>query len=424
MIKKFISAFSIVIIAIFIYSCTDRGTNIKESSYIRPVNLVNWMASHLFAEELGLSMFTSVKTSPVIKFKPYTPLGYGDRGTTPPYPVLYLLPPFGGTENYFFNRGLVAVADKLIAEGVIQPMIIVCVDGSTGYAGISYGDSWSGGRYASAIGRIENKEEDGTLIDYMDYVFNTDTASASTGRAISGFGLGGYGALKIAVSNSENFSAVSAVSAPLDFDGAAGSSGLKSLFKSIISDLNAGGTISYNEYKNLDSTDHNALAMIIAMSCSMTPYVDYDTVLWTGVWPNAIAYANDTFSFADTTTLINVGGDVELMLPFDSAGEVYDTVWNIWLANNIDSLLDIYPAALDSMYIKLFIASDEGYGFNQQTRSFGNYLENYLAGRGINRDLDPIIFDGYEGNPATVDKFIYDILPEILKFHSDNFVIP
>ncbi len=424
MIKKFISTYSIIIIVALILGCTDRGTNINEPNVgIRPVNEVNWITWHLFAEDLGLSMFTTVKTSPVIKFKPYTPIGYEGRGAGPPYPVLYLLPPFGGTQNYFFNRGLVAVADKMIAEGEIQPMIIVSIDGSSGYGGISYGDSWSGGRYARAIGQIRNEGDEGSLIDYMDFVYNTDTAAAATGRAISGFGLGGYGALKIAVTNSQNFSAVSAVSAPLDFDGAGGNGGLKTLFKNIISDLNASGAIPYSQYKNLDSADHKALAEIIAMACSFTPYVDYDTLLWTAV-PDTIFYANDTFYFPDTNTLVHAGGSVQFVLPFDSAGNAYDTVWNIWLDNNISSLLNVYPSALDSMYIKLFIADDEGYGFNEQTRSFADYLGTYLTGRGINRGIDSLVFNGYEDYPATMDNFVYDILPALLKFHSDHFIAP
>ena len=76
------------------------------------------------------------------------------------------------------------------------------------------------------------------------------------------------------------------------------------------------------------------------------------------------------------------------------------------------------------MYIKLFIADDEGYGFNEQTRSFADYLGTYLTGRGINRGIDSLVFNGYEDYPATMDNFVYDILPALLKFHSDHFIAP
>jgi hypothetical protein len=415
MTKKLILILSILIVAALIYSCTDRGTNINEPTEVRTVNDVNWITGHLFPNYLALSMFASVKSSPTIKCKPYTPPGYSTGGENAALPVLYLLPPYGGTEKYFFKHGLVAIADKLIAEGVIKPMIIACIDGSSGYGGISYGDSYTGGRYAGAIGGIMHDEKNGSLIDYMDATFSTNTEAS--GRAIAGLGLGGYGALKIAVCNSGNFSTVSAVSAPLDFNAAGG---LTTLFGNIISGINPSGVIPYSQYKTIDSADQSALGLIISMACSFTPYVDYDTLLWT-TYPDTNFYANDTIRFTDTTTLVHPGGNVLCMLPFDSAGAVYDTVWNLWLDNNISSLLNTYPAALDSMNIKLFIANDQGYGFNDQTRSFGSYLNTYLAGRGISSDINEMVFDGYEGYPATTNNFVYDILPVLLKFHSDHF---
>jgi hypothetical protein len=72
----------------------------------------------------------------------------------------------------------------------------------------------------------------------------------------------------------------------------------------------------------------------------------------------------------------------------------------------------------------LFIAGDEGYSFNQQTIDFARYLETYMVGRRSDTNFTPLLIDGYEDYPATIDRFTYDILSKVLKFHSDNFIIP
>ncbi len=575
MIKKFISTFSIAIMVALIFGCSDRGTNINEPVYdIRRANQAILDHTHLLPDELALSMFTSIRGNPSIFYAVYVPPPRDVLNPAEPFPVLFLLAPFGENQLYYYSRGLVEVADKMIAEGEIEPMIIVCINGALGYGGTFYGNSWGGGKYAKAIGDIEGEGDIGTLLDYVNDIYGVLTNPGA--RAISGFGVGGYGAFRIAVEYSENFSSVSAVSAPLDFDGADGNSGFVSFFNQIIGDrktylneidysvfkpiptapvrpghlqsftpidtsldtlktmslllsnqssgldtivaaiydsfptdstavpsfidtvvvnASSGGQwvnfdfdtvaithgtplylsvssldsssattwhyskrnrygygnawfsrgdhsferyaqgdfifdfgenipyLSIDQYKAIDSTDHMSLPILMAAATNFSPYIDYDYMTYPGS-PGHPATANDTFFFADTSTLIKAGQGVQFLMPFDTAGNTHDTVWNMWLANNIDSLLDIYPSALDSMFIKLFIASDEGYGFNQQTRSFANYLDNYLTGRGFNRNIDLLVFDGYEDYPATVDKFVYDILPEILKFHSYFFEIP
>ena len=58
-------------------------------------------------------------------FTVYLPAGY-DTDTTRTYPVLYLLHGFSDTnQSWFHNAPLPTIADRLIASGEIQPMIIV-----------------------------------------------------------------------------------------------------------------------------------------------------------------------------------------------------------------------------------------------------------------------------------------------------------
>lgn len=46
------------------------------------------------------------------------------------YPVLYLLPGFGGSPRDWFDAGLASIADKLILAGDVQPFIIITTDDS------------------------------------------------------------------------------------------------------------------------------------------------------------------------------------------------------------------------------------------------------------------------------------------------------
>lgn len=46
------------------------------------------------------------------------------------YPVLYLLPGFGGSLNDWFDRDLASIADDLIITGEVPPLIIVTTDDS------------------------------------------------------------------------------------------------------------------------------------------------------------------------------------------------------------------------------------------------------------------------------------------------------
>lgn len=470
MFKKAIIVLSVLLAALLIYSCSDRGTNITRPDY--PVRngfqaSITNEGGHLFSEELAISMFSQVRGVPAITYKIYSPtdLENGELplpGMGPNYPVLYLLSPFRGTNFYYFNHGLAAVADKLTAAGEIDSMLIVCIDGSAGYGATFYGNSWAGGKYTKAIGDREYDAISGSLIDYIDAILATDTSRVN--RGISGFEMGGYGAFRIAVTYSENFGSVSAVSSPLDFDGADSTGGFILLFPQIAAglDLNGDGQVTHQEFKSMDSSYNAPLrTMLMGAACSFSPHVDYDYLVDWGSTPEA----NDTFYFEDTMTYFNPEGSIEFHLPFDENGNIpdtsvvdstvdttiayidttingidtlfdttfaidtlidtvgfYDSLWGFWLENNIESMIaDGHPDAMDEMNIRLFTVADDPYNFNQQTVDFAEFLEEYLSARGISKELTPLEFGGYEGYPATADRFVYDILPAVLKFHSDIF---
>jgi len=105
------------------------------------------------------------------------------------FPVLYLLHGLGGGETDWIKAGGVAhTADRLIASGEIDPLVIVMPDGS---------DSWyvnskargGPGDFETAIGT--------DLQDHIEktYPIRTDR----NGRAIAGLSMGGFGAMRFAM---------------------------------------------------------------------------------------------------------------------------------------------------------------------------------------------------------------------------------
>ena len=426
MFKKFGIVLTVLSAALLFFGCSERESNVTDPGYgVRDglTDVYIFPGGHSVSEELAFTMYGSVRKVPHINLKVYTPPNPDEPDsayspTGPRYPVLYLMSPFRGNDSYYFNHGLVAIADKMIYEGQIKPMIIVCIDGSSGYGGCFYGDTWFGGKYAKAICDIENDPISGSMIDYVDALFQTLDATRDT-RAISGLGMGGYGAVKIAAMYPENFSAVSAISAPLDFDGAAGTGGFVPIFKDVINNLSGGGDyVSLAEYRAMDTSYSYPLrTMMMAAGVAFTPHViDIDNII--DLFP---PMALDSTFIDDTLTYINPEGGIQFHLPFDTAGNLYQPIWNMWLDNNTTSIIENNPGCFDDMEVALFTTEDDEYGFNVQTVNFASWLQGHLNMRGINRDLMPINFDGYNGYSSDGGRMLYDILPQILKFHSDNF---
>jgi len=408
MLRKIAVVLSVLLLAAVFFGCSDRGTDVTKIEYSRFDVPVGNDGGHQIADELAFTMFSSH----AIYYRIYLPPNYAGFGEGEPYPVLYLLSPFRGDAFYYFNHGLSAVANRMIADGEIEPMIIVCIDGSAGYGGVFYGDNYAGGKYARAIGSIQGSFVDGSMVDYIDAVFNTRTEREN--RAISGFGMGGYGAMRIAITYPDNFASVSSCSAPLDFDGDDGSGGFIPLFHQIIDELDTQGQgyITQAAYKGMD-TAYNApvRTMMMAAACAFSPHYYFDNV--TNLNPPA---ALDTTILDDTLTYFNPQAGFFFHLPFDSAGNTVSVVWDKWLENNLGTILTNNPGALDNTQVRLFTVSDDQYGFKEQTESFATQLSTELGA-----NISPTEYPGYVDYPAIQGRFVYDILPAILKFHSDNF---
>lgn len=131
------------------------------------------------------------------EFTIYLPAGY-ETDTVRRYPILYLLHGFSDTnQSWFHNAPLSAVADKLIASGEIQPMIIVSPN-----AGGQPGVDWNG--YFDMPGWKYETFFFSEFVPYVESSYRVKTGKEQ--RAISGLSMGGGGCASYAQRHPDMFS--------------------------------------------------------------------------------------------------------------------------------------------------------------------------------------------------------------------------
>jgi len=140
-----------------------------------------------------------VRTVPV-----YLPPGYDEPGEARRrYPVVFILAGFTGRGTMLLNDSgwsepIHRRLDRLIAAGVVEPMIAVLPDGFTRYGGSQYLDSSAHGAYETHL--IDE------LVPWVDATYRTKAKAAH--RAIAGKSSGGYGAIVHGLRHPDVFSAV------------------------------------------------------------------------------------------------------------------------------------------------------------------------------------------------------------------------
>lgn len=138
----------------------------------------------------------------------YLPPGY-DENPDMRYPTVYLLHGYTGTNRLWTGSGYIGglniknIADALIEQGKMKPLIFVAPNARNSYLGSWYTNSSVTGNWEDFVTQ--------ELVEYIDSTYRTLPEAARRGMA--GHSMGGYGAIKLAMKYPEIYSAVYALSA-------------------------------------------------------------------------------------------------------------------------------------------------------------------------------------------------------------------
>lgn len=417
---------------LFVLGCSDRGiNNDKDSFVLNEGTYFTKQGAHVFHDEFVFQIQNKFQQMPLAAYWPKAAFPISDGGEFLPVPMLVLLAPQDGDENFYFSHGLKEIADELISNGEIQPMAILCVPNDKIFGGYFYaGSSPAAGSYDSLIGD--------ELIRFAEEEFFVTTIRDKAHRAIGGFGMGAYGAFRAAMLHPDKFGAVSGVSGPMDFDGADGNSGFEPLFAEALAEqgitaldslptsfnyqsswslsrLFIGGGFAFSArdtlFNYVDTVQINPSTGLERLEYSLISVETLDTTIFPK--SNSIEYPNAVppNPFQNQTSF-----RYGFYLPFNNAGQEVTPVWNRWLNNNLPTLFATNPNVFDGVDLWIGNSSENTFGnYSAQTDSWVSTLEN--AGVVVNK----FNLSGYDGHPAYKDQYVYDYLREMLIFHSENF---
>lgn len=336
----------------------------------------------------------------VRRIRIYTPPGYPywSPGEGQKLPTLYLLHDFDGDEDYYLFSRIDQVADRLIASGEIKPMLIVMPDASAQGLGSFYTDGWMMWNPEQAArnepGNFEKMIWDDLLFiieveAWPGRPFNVIRNRAS--RAIGGVGMGGVGALKIAMNHPELFSSVSILNGFTSFE---------DMFPTIVDEVFAENGVRKGDkegyYNHLDTAYFKPFSNL--------------------VYSMAAAFSqHDSQSSGDKTLIERYQVD----LPFDHNGNTVHSILNRWLAHDLTStMLDPLTSGmydhLDSTELYIDYSDADEYVGAVQAQSFMSALDQLAV------EYESSSYSGYPGFPGTHSAFNIERIEEMLKFHSDR----
>ncbi len=465
--KRSAALLALAVIAVFgsiIASCTDRGNPTFRTD--PPEGISTWTRNHAFQE----TFFTEFSDLTTTSMNIYTPPGYDDKGFSRPFPTLYLLSPFRGDQFFYLHNNLQTVMNRMIASGEIEPMIVVTVNGTSNpFGGSFYSNYQTNGLWENLVSQ--------SLVAFIDTQFNTfgtittDPVEQNNLRAVSGYEMGGYGALRAmigpnpstGVAASTNFGSVSTISSPLFFSD--NTYGFPRLFTQALAE--------WGSYSDIDSsTSAQATSFLLAAAIGFSPedtafsfgfdssgvfgvdsinkiydssvidtiIVPVDTTIDTTIDTTMTPVdttIDTTITPPDTTLIYNPPTDItfpafpnnftgedailRMFLPFDSTGAPYNLIWNLWKRHDLANVIDTVQASLlTELSGNVLIMATQAAKFNHfdQDTMFVNKLRSLST---------PVttVFEEYSGYDGFADDggshYIFEVLPSILKFHSDRF---
>ncbi len=476
---RYVLTFSLLVAALALFpglGCEDRGTGVPLMSYDTDDPYAHWgintLADHSYDKDLALQlrnadeMWLGSLYTPRVSMSP----AYGgeDRIT----PLLILLPPQDGDKFHFFKAGLFELVQEMIASGEIQPMHIYCPANALAFGGFFYGNSMPAGRTDSILGD--------RMMSWLQTNYpNIDPRASKHG--IGGFGMGAYGAFRATFKHPGTFSSISVTDGPLDFDGPGNHTGLMELFDDAMSEqqsltdyntltavLTEIGTLidttldtiddttidttvdtitlidtSYAPldtftYKKFDSGDaYISLPLSRLFIGGALAFSPHDTLVnWDyNEYQDYVIYSKLTID--DTSTLItdvvhreygepgDDEFDFDFHLPFcDTAGTGWPhfqpdpTIWPLWMRNNLDSLHESASVFRPLTGVDIWIGTnpDAKWNYHEMTESWIKTLTE-----DFNYDVEVYHYGSFNGKPVTDDEYLYDLLRQILIFHSKSF---
>ncbi len=193
-------AFSVLLICLVLITHLGTTVNISSAASLpsMPPSGYDQVRNGIPRGQVVNISYYSTATNSTRPAKIYLPPGYS---TDKRYSVLYLLHGIGGSENDWFWEGggrTNIIADNLIAEGKIKPLIIVTPNTNAAGTGISDG--------------YENFTKDliNCLIPYVESRYSVYTDREH--RAIAGLSMGGGQSFNIGLTNLDKFAYIGPIS--------------------------------------------------------------------------------------------------------------------------------------------------------------------------------------------------------------------
>lgn len=421
--------------------CSDRGTNVPTSS-----GRSSWTVwpdfNHVFVPD-PLDAIPDTNPSQLLmqirnpagllEMAAYIPhpnyVPIPEQYRNKPLPVLVLLAPQDGDKWFYFDHGLAEIAYDLISKGTIRPMIIVTVGNEKVFGGTFYGNSIPAGHMDDIMGaRLVNR-----LIDSLRFVASwADVSSDPQHHGIGGLGMGAYGAYRAVLKHPGIYKSISAGDGPLDFDGSTPGSGLPALIPGVFAEQSLRTDSTWDYFaSNFDTMKTRQLSrMFVGGALAFSPHDTQMTISVTVAANQRRLYILGRQAVADSTSLVanllngqDVGGPIGsadihfgFHLPFDAHGALEPTTWGRWMANNLDSLLaQAGPSALDGVSMWFGTSPQAEYGYYDMTASWINAL------RGAGHSPTVLTYNGTPGHPAVGSAYTYNLIREMLVFHSQAF---
>lgn len=203
---------------------TQDPSNVYQTRNVNSINNIflvgggrgdNYMVQDVLHGDVAKVWYDSPAFGMKRRMTVYTPAGYAD--TKKKYPVLYLMHGSGGDENAWCELGRAAqIIDNLIAQGKIEPMIVVMPNGNS-FEPAAPGEAphsmkKPGGTDPKTLkGVFESSFPD--IISYVDKHYRT--LPDKQHRALCGLSMGGMHALYISANNPDTFAYVGLFSAAI-----------------------------------------------------------------------------------------------------------------------------------------------------------------------------------------------------------------